>query len=151
MKYELKSGASFEIDEADLDFVKSFKLGILKRSHTSYVKCEDKKTRKYVGLLHNLLLDCPSGYVVDHKDGNGLNCKRINLRVATHSQNMMNRKPWVNEVSGVFFREDRNKWIARITVKKQVISLGSFDTFEEAKAERLKAEALYFGEFSKGI
>jgi len=151
MKYKLKSGASFEIDEEDLTFVQSFKLGILKRNHTSYVKCEDKVSRKYVGLLHNLLLECPPGFVVDHKDGNGLNCKRANLRVATHSQNMMNRSPWANETSGVFFRKDRNKWIARITVNKQVVSLGSFDTFEEAKAERLKAEALYFGEFSKSV
>ncbi len=151
MKYELKSGASFEIDEADLDFVKSFKLGILKRSYTFYVKCEDKKTRKYVGLLHNLLLDCPSGFVVDHRDGNGLNCQRENLRVATYSQNMMNRDPWANEISGVWFRKDRGKWCARITANNKVISLGSFDTFEEAKAKRLKAEALYFGEFSKSV
>ena len=40
---------------------------------------------------------------------------------------------------------------ASFEIDKEDISLGSFDTFEEAKAKRLKAEAFYFGEFSKGV
>ena len=152
MKYELRSGNSFEIDECDFELASSFKLSIMKRSDGKgfYVKCEDKKTRKYVGLLHRLILGTEDrNILVDHKDGDGLNNRRCNLREATYTQNQQNRKSSINEVPGVFYRKDRDKWASRIRVNKKIITLGHFDTFEEAKAERLKAEAFYFGEFAR--
>lgn len=151
MEYKLKSGSFFEIDESDFLLTSSFKLGIMKRSDRKgfYVKCEDKKTRKYVGLLHRILLNVEDrNIVVDHIDNNGLNNRRSNLRLATYVQNQQNRHSSINEIPGVFFRKDRNKWASKITVNKKLINLGHFDTFEEAKIERLKAEKQFFGEFS---
>lgn len=42
--------------------------------------------------LHRFLLKPPSGLQVDHKNGNGLDCRRSNLRLATHSQNQQNKR-----------------------------------------------------------
>lgn len=151
MKYELKSGRAFDIDESDFEFTSQFKISLICRIDGKgfYVSCCDKVTRKYVGLLHRLLLNCPIGKVVDHIDNNGLNNRRDNLRIATHTQNQMNRRSNVNEICGVWFRLDRKKWAARITVEGKIKSLGHFDTFEEACVARLAAEKLYFGEFAR--
>ncbi|HEU0119010.1 MAG TPA: HNH endonuclease [Bryobacteraceae bacterium] len=46
------------------------------------------KTKKRI-YLHRLLMDFPAnGMVVDHKDGDGLNCKRNNLQVVTQQENV---------------------------------------------------------------
>lgn len=38
--------------------------------------------------MHRLIVDAPEGMDVDHKDGDGLNNSRNNLRVCTHMQNI---------------------------------------------------------------
>src|SRR4051812_204373 len=40
--------------------------------------------------LHRFLLDAPAGLLVDHRNRNGLDCRRENLRLATHAQNQSN-------------------------------------------------------------
>jgi hypothetical protein len=42
-------------------------------------------------LLHREIMGNPNGLKVDHRDRDGLNCRRRNLRVATNSQNTCNR------------------------------------------------------------
>ena len=51
-------------------------------------------------------------------------------------------------VKGVHWRKDTNKWTATIWVNKKCISLGCFDSFNDAVIARKKAEEEYFGEFS---
>lgn len=51
--------------------------------------------------------------------------------------------------TGVKWREDRNVWEARITKDKKAILLYYGSSFEDACAERTKAEIMYYG-FSKG-
>jgi hypothetical protein len=41
-------------------------------------------------LLHRLLLECPPDKIVDHRNRDGLDNRRSNLRIATKSTNMMN-------------------------------------------------------------
>lgn len=42
--------------------------------------------------LHRFLLSAPPGFEVDHVDGNGLNNRRSNLRLATRGQNRQNSR-----------------------------------------------------------
>ena len=88
---------------------------------------------------------------VDHRDGNGLNNTRANLRIATHTQNMQNRKRHKNNKSGYkgVYRRRSGKWRAAIRVNGKYISLGSFDTPEEAYAAYCKAAIQYHGEFAR--
>ena len=37
--------------------------------------------------LHRLIMDAPKGLLVDHRNGDSLDNRRANLRLATHSQN----------------------------------------------------------------
>lgn len=41
-------------------------------------------------LMHRILMDAPESKLVDHADGDGLNNRRANLRLATNSQNRAN-------------------------------------------------------------
>lgn len=41
-------------------------------------------------LLHRLIMGEPEGLPVDHRDGDGLNNSRGNLRACTHSENRLN-------------------------------------------------------------
>jgi hypothetical protein len=80
---------------------------------------------------------------VDHINGNPLDNRRANLRMATPSQNSINQKDRADNTSGfkgVHYDRSRGKWMAFIG-QKPFKNLGRFDTFEEAKAARLAAEA----------
>lgn len=88
---------------------------------------------------------------VDHKDGDGLNNRRENLRLASYGQNQFaGRQRSKSETShpGVHFESRRGKWCASITMGGVYHWLGYFETFEEARLVRLKAEEEFYGEFA---
>lgn len=87
---------------------------------------------------------------IDHIDGDRLNNRLENLRLATHPMNMANRpKPPHNTsgAKGVHLRKDNGKWRAKITANRKNISLGQFSTFDEAhsavKAARIRLHGVY--------
>lgn len=87
-----------------------------------------------------------TGEVVDHRNGNGLDNRRKNLRPATCQQNSWNARISKRNSSGfkgVNYDIRRGKWMARISDR----FLGRFDTAEEAGAA-YRAEAIRcHGEF----
>lgn len=88
---------------------------------------------------------------LDHKDRNKSNNILSNLREATKRQNNLNtcyRRKDGGDI-GVYYRADRGKWRARIKVNGKYISLGCFDTEEEALYFRKQAETKYNGEFCR--
>lgn len=89
--------------------------------------------------MHRFLLNAQDGVIVDHKDGDGLNNKRSNIRIGTQSLNCVNRK----QTPGRFLRGSRpkkGKWQAYIKLSGKQRSLGYFDTEREAH-EAYLAEA----------
>jgi hypothetical protein len=109
-------------------------------------------------LMHRVILarklgrELGEGELVDHINRNGLDNRRENLRLATNSQNIMNsvRKQKVSKsgYKGVYYKPERNKYKATITVKKKHIHLGYFDTKEEAYEAYCKAADELHGEFA---
>jgi hypothetical protein len=86
--------------------------------------------------LHNLLINALPGFVIDHINHNGLDNRRMNLRIVTTSQNTLNRNGLSkNNTSGYrgvsLFR---GKWKAKIGIGNRKRHLGVFDTKEEAAA-----------------
>jgi len=103
-------------------------------------------------LLHRFLLNPHKDLIVDHRDGDTLNNRRNNLRIATKSQNNMHRtKLGINNTSGktgVSFDTWSGKWIPFIYVNKKCRYLGRFNNLEDAIEVRLKAEKEIYGEFA---
>jgi AP2 domain/HNH endonuclease len=103
-------------------------------------------------LLHRFITNAKPGSQVDHRDGNGLNCKQDNLRFCTFSENARNRDIQQNNKSGykgVYWSPRKAKWEAGIRVNSQRIHLGVFDSLELA-AEAYKVAAMnYHKEFAK--
>ncbi len=95
----------------------------------------------------------PDGVEVDHIDGNPLNNRRSNLRLATRTQNQRNtgpRKDSSTKSKGVFFTprvKNGKRWHAEIRVNRKAIHLGVYHTKEEAdSAYEAKAKEIH-GEF----
>lgn len=84
---------------------------------------------------------------VDHRDGNGQNNRWLNLRAATHKQNLENlsrRGQGLTGFRGVGWDRFRSRWTARIEHHGQSHRLGRFDTIVDAVAARLAAERAMF-------
>lgn len=74
------------------------------------------------------------GMTVDHIDGNRLNNKIENLRIATYSENLSNKK-LVRNTSGeknVCWNKKTNKWRVRVNFQMNKYEIGSFENFDDA-------------------
>jgi len=102
--------------------------------------------------MHRVILDAPAGLEVDHIDGNGLNNRRGNLRLATPSQNSCNKgvtKSNTSGYKGVFWEKGRGKWRALIRLNYKLKHLGFFDTPEKAYKAYCEASDKLHGEFGR--
>lgn len=103
-------------------------------------------------LLHRFLLQPEDGMSVDHIDGNGLNNQRSNLRLATHGQNMMNRRKHVNNTSGytgVCWDKGAEKWRATLSYRGKTLHIGRFQEPADAALARDKLARELHGEFAQ--
>ena len=85
----------------------------------------------------------PEEKQVDHIDGNRLNNKIWNLRLATHKQNSINREKQENNASGitgVYLETRTNKHRPFIKYNDKMINLGRFCNKDKATAVRIAAE-----------
>jgi len=99
--------------------------------------------------MHILITGYKIGRRVDHINGNGLDNRRSNLRIATSQQNNRNRKICNLNTSGFKgVRLDRNKWRADIRIDGKRKNLGRFVNPEAAAAAYDEAARKYFGEFA---
>lgn len=91
--------------------------------------------------------------LIDHISGDGFDNRIENLRLATSSQNLSNKRKTDKNTSGVVgvtWDKANNKWMAQICVNRKNIKLGRFESKDDAALARKAAEIRYRGEFSYG-
>ncbi len=124
----LKHGEIALVDAEDYDRLVSFNWYSVLSKGSKYAKT-GKNSR-----MHRMILNLSdSKLIVDHINGNGLDNRKQNLRVVSSSENVKNRqRPSSNKTSIPGVYKQRNKWVARVCVNYQNISLGRFDKEEDA-------------------
>lgn len=102
--------------------------------------------------MHQMIMPTDDPKIqIDHRDGNGLNNQKFNLRYATNAQNQMNRSKGENTSSqykGVYWNKERKLWVAGIKFNGKRKYLGaSSSELEAAKIYNKYAKKL-FGDFA---
>jgi len=92
--------------------------------------------------LHRVVAGTPTGFDTDHINGDGLDNRRSNLRIATKSENNCNQrlsKSSASGVKGVSWDKDRAKWAAHIKIGGKMCHLGRYASLQDA-ADRVASE-----------
>ena len=148
----LTRGYEAIIDTFDVSLVEGFNWTALVVPHTVYARRNIRINGKQVCLyMHREILKPNNDALVDHRDCNGLNNRRANLRQANALQNARNQKAKINlsGFRGVYWDKDRKKWISKIRVDGKSKFLGRYDTPEAAYEAYCIASAQYHGEFGR--
>ena len=152
-KIPLTRGQYAIVDDIDYGKLMKYKWQCAKSAGYCYAS-RAKWNGKYCSSvqMHRQILNAPKNKYVDHINGNGLDNRRKNLRIATNSQNLMNSKIFNTNTSGyrgVGWDKKEKKWKARITQNQKHKFLGYYLTKEDAAKAYNHAAKKLFGSFAK--
>ena len=102
-------------------------------------------------MMHREILDVPAGMICDHKNHNGLDNRRCNLRICTPAQNQYNRRLQTGGTSlykGVYWHKENRKWRAQICHGGLHIHIGYYDYEADAAIAYDDMAIDLFGEFA---
>lgn len=136
------------VDDEDYDRVMAHKWTVY-RSYKNRFYAHMKRGVKTV-YLHRFITNAPDGMVVDHKNGNGLDNRRGNLRVTIQQNNVRNRPGSGSNTGfkGVSYSKERRKFYACIQHDGRTIGLGRYESAEEAARAYDAAAKKHYGEFA---
>lgn len=142
VRIPLTRGKQAIIDASDLHLVRPHIWRALKSKGSWYAITGD-------GLyLHQLIMGSREG--TDHRDRDGLNNRRANLRPCSQQENSRNRsfRKHSSRYKGVSWNARRNKWEAHIGHRGKVLWIGNYDVEEDAAVFYNVAAQLFHGEFA---
>lgn len=142
------------VDDSDLEFLSRYSWYLHKTpTGKLYVRTTITKNGiKKNFSMHRMLLAAGKGQKVDHRNGDGLDNQRSNLRQCTLQQNNRNQKlrPHSSKFKGVTWRKSRDKWYCQLELgNRKNLYIGSYDTEEEAAKAYDEAAKKHFGEFAR--
>lgn len=147
-KILLTQGKVALIDDRDFDRVQNFKWCLQRNQDRCYAVSGGRRQKRVY--LHSLLL--PGVGKVDHKDGDGLNNLRDNLRPASSLENNRNSKKQKGTSSrfkGVSWNPRNRSWKVSIRVEGLGVHLGYYEDENDAAHVYDYAAKIYFGEFAR--
>lgn len=153
----LSKGQETIIDSIDADLAQ-FKWHAIRSKNGYYAQrtIQSKVVKKHNIRLNRLIMsrivdrELDPKEQADHINGDTLDNRRSNLRIATQSQNNMNGKRRKDNTTGYKGVSKRgNKWRAYIQVGYKQFHLGYFETEELAHRARCEAANELHGEFKR--
>lgn len=152
MKYiKTTQGKYIAVDDEDYENLSRCNWYTTQGKYTFYAHGRLERVGKSpLVLMHRLLMGEPEDMQVDHRDGNGLNNQRHNLRICTNSQNAMNQRKTrgSSQYKGVSWYKAGSKWSAQIKWGGKLRHLGYRDSEVECAKLYDKAAIEHFGEYA---
>jgi len=153
-KIKLTRGLEALVDDEDFEYLNQWKWYALKSNKTHYAVRNYRFNGKHSLLrMHRIIMATPDNLVIDHKDRDGLNNQKGNLRNCTIIQNAINKgkKKGSSIYKGVDCYIDGLGYYhirSRIRVNKKQVHLGFFKNEKDAAIAYNIAAIKFHGEFA---
>lgn len=128
---KLSQGFVAIIDDCDYEKVSAYKWHIYKSRARVPIYYAQRSFRvngiTKTSSMHILILGRKDGFIIDHKDRNGLNNLRSNIHFVTRSYNCLNTKSKINRSNkfrGVFLDKRDNTYYSQIMIRSRRVCLG---------------------------
>ncbi len=139
------------VDPQDFEELNKFDWYAKKHRNTFYAVRSVRENGRHITInMHRLILQAPAGSIIDHKNRNGLDNRKANLRFATPAQNAANRAKVPGLGSSIYkgVKRDGGRWRATITHNGTREHLGFFDNEIDAAKAYDQAAKIYHAEFA---
>lgn len=149
MLVRLTNGYDCKIDEKDYDLFCSLKFYGSKTSD-GHVYAKNILKRKSA-FLHRLIMNAKKGQLVDHINGDTLDNRRKNLRIANPSENNFNQKSKQSKYGRGVSKASGNRkkpFYAKLNFYNKAVGIGYFETPALAQKAVIEKAKELFGEFN---
>jgi hypothetical protein len=150
MDVHLTQGKVAQIDDEDWPLIERYRWYAVNTDGGWYAHATplDGDRRKTKIKMHNLILGCLG---VDHRDGDGLNNRRSNLRPCTNAQNQQNTGPrgGSSRFKGVSWNRQKGRWVVAFRCDGRAYFVGYFSDEEDAALAYDAAIQPLAGEFAR--
>src|SRR4051812_42974146 len=125
---KLGNGKFALVDDGDYPLVKDLAWHIAAKKYAG--STWNDNGHRGVIYMHRLIAQPGDSLVVDHINGDGLDNRRVNLRICVQAKNVINRRVIRSQSGyrGVSYLKDRNAWTARLDLNGRRHYLGYFKT-----------------------
>ena len=138
------------VDDEDYEEINKYKWFASARGYAVRNFTRDDKTRGFIR-MHGEIIGEIKGLEIDHINGEKTDNRKANLRHATHAQNVMNSRGSRGTTSaykGVYWNKMTKSWRCTITTNGKKISLGCYQSEEDAKMVYNTWAKYCYGEFA---
>lgn len=149
-KIPLTRGQFALVDDSDFEWLSQYKWSaLLKHPKIGYWIATTTIKNKKIS-MHRLIMNASKDKEIDHKNHNGVDNRRQNLRICTHAENQQNKNSvrGTSRFKGVVWHKLVRKWMSHIGFNCKTIHLGYFNNEIDAALAYDKAAKELFGEFA---